>query len=120
MKSLINLEISPQQKGDPPLTEVKRNEYMKQLPDWGVVDREGIPRLEKSYKFPDYTSGLDFANQVGAQAEEADHHPAILIMWGRVAVSWWTHVIEGISENDFIMAARTDELYQKLTKMDLE
>jgi 4a-hydroxytetrahydrobiopterin dehydratase len=118
MKSLANRTISPLRKGDPPLNVKIREEYLKLLPDWEVVDREGIPRLERAFKFPDYLSGLDFTNQVGILAEEVDHHPAILLTWGRVVVSWWTHIFKDLSENDFILAARTEELYQKNLNID--
>jgi 4a-hydroxytetrahydrobiopterin dehydratase len=118
MKSLTNKSIVLPREGDSPLDEKKREEYLELLPDWGVVDREGIPRLERGFKFPDYQSGLGFTNQVGALADEVDHHPAILLTWGRVVVSWWTHIFKDLSEADFILAAKTEELYQKLNKME--
>ena len=116
MKSLADKTILTLRKGDSPLDEKKKKEYLVFLPEWEVVDREGIPRLEKSFKFPDYQNGVDFTNQVGALAEEVDHHPAILLTWGMVVVSWWTHIFEDLSENDFILAARTDLLYQEHLK----
>lgn len=88
---------------------------LRSLPDWRIVPREGIPRLEKSFPFKDFLAALEFANRLGSLAEAADHHPAILVSWGRAAVSWWTHTISGLHENDFIMAARTEELYQRLS-----
>ena len=94
------------------LSPMKIEEYLVQLPDWKIVEREGIPRLERSFPFPDFKGALHFTNQVGEMAEEVDHHPAILVSWGRAAVSWWTHVVKGLHENDFIMAARTNDLYQ--------
>jgi 4a-hydroxytetrahydrobiopterin dehydratase len=81
-----------------------------QVPDWQVVEREGIRRLERTFRFPDFASALAFTNQVGALAEAEGHHPAILTEWGRVTVSWWTHAIRGLHRNDFIMAAKTDAL----------
>ncbi|MCJ7717783.1 MAG: 4a-hydroxytetrahydrobiopterin dehydratase [Anaerolineales bacterium] len=101
--------------GEQPLTQEQINKYLEILPDWEIMEREGIPRLERRFKFPDFSQALAFTNQVGDLAEEVDHHPAILVTWGMAAVSWWTHVINGLHDNDFIMAARTDEKYQQLS-----
>jgi 4a-hydroxytetrahydrobiopterin dehydratase len=76
-----------------------------------LIERDGIPRLERVFKFKNFAQALAFTNQVGALAEAEDHHPAILTEWGKVTVSWWTHKIKGLHQNDFIMAARTDGLY---------
>lgn len=76
-------------------------------------EREGIPRLERAFRFPDFAGAMDFARRVGAAAEAADHHPSLLVEWGRVTVSWWTHKIRGLHRNDFVMAAKTDALYEK-------
>jgi 4a-hydroxytetrahydrobiopterin dehydratase len=66
--------------------------------------------LEKVYAFPDFAKALAFTNRVGELAESENHHPAILTEWGRVTITWWTHKIKGLHRNDFIMAARTDEI----------
>lgn len=86
-------------------------ELLKQLPDWQRVERGGIPRLERCFKFPDFQRALAFTNRVGAVAEEQQHHPAILTEWGQVTVTWWTHSVRGLHRNDFILAAQTDALY---------
>jgi 4a-hydroxytetrahydrobiopterin dehydratase len=80
--------------------------------DWQVVERDGILRLERLFKFKNFVQALDFTDRVGAVAEEEGHHPALLTEWGRVTVTWWTHKIKGLHRNDFIMAAKTDELYR--------
>jgi 4a-hydroxytetrahydrobiopterin dehydratase len=98
----------------PRVTEAEMAELHPQVPDWEVVSREDIPRLERAFKFKNFAQALDFTNRVGAIAEEEDHHPAILTEWGRVTVTWWTHVIRGLHRNDFIMAAKTDRLYGDL------
>lgn len=72
---------------------------------------EGIKRLQRVFKLKDYAEALALANRIAAIAEEEDHHPLITLEWGRVTVQWWTHVITGLHKNDFIMAARTDELF---------
>jgi 4a-hydroxytetrahydrobiopterin dehydratase len=110
---LISRPVIPAQKDTEPATEEQIKSYLELLPGWQIKEREGIPRLEKSYQFKNFQKALDFANFVGAIAEEADHHPAILITWGRTAVSWWTHVINGLHDNDFIMAAKTEKLFQE-------
>ena len=81
-----------------------------QVPDWPLLERDGIARLEWLFHFPGFAYALAFANQVGALAEEEGHHPALLTEWGRVTVTWWTHKIRGLHRNDFIMAAKTDAL----------
>ncbi len=120
MNELAAREIRSYQKGEKPLNEDGLADLLPALPDWKIVEREGIPRLEKSFQFPDFQGALDFAVLVGEKAEEADHHPAILISWGRAAVSWWTHAVNGLHENDLIMAARTDQLYRDNTPADEE
>lgn len=94
----------------PKVTVEEQAALMPQIPEWSIVDRDGVPRLERLFTFPDFASALAFTNRVGALAEEEGHHPALLTEWGRVHVSWWTHKIRGLHRNDFICAARTDAL----------
>lgn len=97
-------------KGAPKVTEAEMAELSKQVPDWAVIDRANILRLERVFSFDTFVEALEFTNKVGAIAEEEGHHPALLTEWGKVTVTWWTHKIEGLHRNDFIMAAKTDEL----------
>ncbi|MCL5067191.1 MAG: 4a-hydroxytetrahydrobiopterin dehydratase [Thaumarchaeota archaeon] len=93
---------------------VKDDEVLKlctQIPEWTIIEIEGIKRLERIFKFKNFTEALSFTNKVGMIAEEEGHHPSILTEWGRVKVIWWTHKIKGLHMNDFIMAAKTDRLY---------
>ena len=92
----------------PRVTEAEMTELRRTVPEWRVVEQEGIPRLERTFRFPDFVQALEFTNRVGKIAEEEGHHPAILTEWGKVTVSWWTHKIRGLHRNDFIMAAKTD------------
>lgn len=85
--------------------------YSQLKKKWSVVEKDGIKRLEKSFKFKDFAEALAFTNEVGKLAEKQGHHPDILTEWGNVTVSWWTHKINGLSKNDFIMAAKTDAVY---------
>jgi 4a-hydroxytetrahydrobiopterin dehydratase len=86
-------------------------ELHPQIPDWDIVDLDGIKRLSRVFPFADFAKALDFTDKVGAFAEEEGHHPALQTEWGRTTVTWWTHKIKGLHRNDFIMAAKTDELY---------
>lgn len=99
--------------GEPSLTEAETADLMLHVPQWGLVVRDGIPHLERIFKFKNYVEALAFTNKVAAIAEEQDHHPLIVLEWGRVTVQWWTHVVKGLHRNDFIMAAKTDELFDR-------
>ena len=85
-------------------------EFSKQIPDWNVIEADGEKRLERVFEFKNFVEALDFTNRVGELAEEQNHHPALLTEWGKVTVQWWTHKIRGLHMNDFIMAAKTDQL----------
>lgn len=80
------------------------------LPGWEVVTVAGIVQLTKKYTRADFASALDLANRIGVEAESEDHHPCIVLEWGRLTVSWWTHTIGGLHMNDFILAARCEAL----------
>ena len=74
---------------------------------------DGIEQLTCAFAFKDYLSGLDFLKKVALLAEEEDHHPEIVLEWGKVTVSWWSHKIRGLHKNDFIAAAKTDALFSE-------
>jgi 4a-hydroxytetrahydrobiopterin dehydratase len=84
-----------------------------QVPEWQIVERDGTGQLERVYEFENFVQALAFTNAVGELAEAHDHHPALLTEWGKVAVTWWTHSAGGLTDNDFVMAAETDQLYQE-------
>jgi 4a-hydroxytetrahydrobiopterin dehydratase len=109
--SLAREGCEPCRKGAPTVTEDKVAELHPQVPEWSLVQRDGIDRLERVFTFPDFAQALEFTNRVGALAEAAGHHPALLTEWGRVTVAWWTHKIRGLHRNDFRMAAQTDQAY---------
>lgn len=94
--------------GTPPATPEEVASLLAKLPGWRIVERDGVPRLERVFSFPDFARALAFTVHVGALAEAEGHHPALLTEWGRVTVSWWTHAIGGLHRNDFVMAAKTD------------
>jgi len=91
----------------PPLTAQEIQPLAEQVSDWSVVNNHHI---EKEYKFPDFQTALDFVNKAGAIAEEQGHHPDIYLAWGKVGVKVWTHKIDGLTESDFILAAKIDEV----------
>lgn len=93
----------------PRVTAERTAEYIQQLPDWAIVNQDGIDRLERVFKFSNFVDALAFTNRVGAIAEANGHHPLLTTEWGRVTVQWWTHKIHGLHMNDFILAAQTDE-----------
>jgi 4a-hydroxytetrahydrobiopterin dehydratase len=111
MSMLVTMKCTACRGGDPTLTDVEIVELHPQVPDWRLVERDGIKRLERVFTFRNFVQALAFTNAVGAIAEAEGHHPAILTEWGRVTVTWWTHKIKGLHRNDFIMAAKTDRLY---------
>ncbi len=95
---------------EPTVTDTEIAEFHPQVPEWQIVERDGIKRLERVFEFDNFTQALAFANKVGELAETEGHHPALLVEWGEVTVQWWTHKIKGLHRNDFIMAAKTDQL----------
>ena len=115
MSELSEMKCTACRGGEPTLTDDQIAELLPQVPDWQVVEREGVKRLERVFEFDNFAQALAFTNKVGDQAEEERHHPALLTEWGKVTVSWWTHKIGGLHQNDFIMAARTDELSEGQT-----
>jgi len=96
--------------GEPTLTDDEINILYPQVPEWQVKEVEGMKRLERVFRFKNFVQALEFTNKVGAMAEEEDHHPLIITEYGRVTIAWWTHKIGGLHKNDFIMAAKTDQL----------
>ncbi|NLG72748.1 MAG: 4a-hydroxytetrahydrobiopterin dehydratase [Chloroflexi bacterium] len=114
MVDLRELHCVPCRGGEPTVTDAELQEYRKQIPDWEVVTREGVNRLERAFKFKNFAQALAFTNRIGELAEAEDHHPVLVTEWGKVTVTWWTHAIGGLHRNDFIMAAKSDAVYQSL------
>jgi 4a-hydroxytetrahydrobiopterin dehydratase len=112
MNSLAKLKCTPIRGKEPTVTAEELAEFTLKVPDWQIVDRGGIQQLERGYKFDNFIQALAFTNRVGEIAEAENHHPKLVTEWGKVTVTWWTHSIGGLHRNDFIMAARADELYQ--------
>ena len=96
--------------GAPRVTPEQIREFKPQIPDWDIVEVDGVQRLVRTYKFPNFREALAFTGKVGEIAEAQGHHPTIVTEWGKVTVTWWSRKIKGLHESDFIMAARTDQL----------
>ena len=111
MEQIAQMKCVACRVGAPTVTAEERATLCVAVPRWELVERDGIQRLERVFTFPDFIDALGFTNEVGVLAEEEGHHPALLTEWGRVTVTWWTHKIRGLHQNDFIMAAKTDELH---------
>jgi 4a-hydroxytetrahydrobiopterin dehydratase len=101
-------------KGAPTVTDEEIAELHPQVAEWELVEVEGIKRLRRVFEFDDFAQALAFTDAVGELAEEEGHHPALLTEWGRTTVTWWTHKIKGLHRNDFVMAAKTEELFGRL------
>ncbi len=113
MTRLASLPVIPISGRESSLDDQKASQLNLEVPEWRVIEKEGERVLTRSYHFPDFASALRFTEQVGSLAEAQNHHPAILTEWGKVTVTWWTHKIHGLHQNDFVMAAKTDEAYQQ-------
>ena len=111
MTELAQTKCVPCRGGEPALTDAEIADLLPQVPQWQTVTQDGILRLQRIFKLKNYVEALELTNEIAAIAEEEDHHPLIILEWGRVTVQWWTHVVKGLHKNDFIMAAKTDEIY---------
>lgn len=112
METLVRMKCVACRGGEPTVTEAEIAEFHPEVPEWKIVERDAIKRLERVLKFRNFVQALEFTNKVGDLAEAEGHHPALLTEWGRVTVTWWTHKIKGLHRNDFIMAAKTNQLYE--------
>ena len=112
MEKLAELKCEVCRIGAPQATVEEIKSFMTQLRDWNIVEKDQIKRIERVFTFGNFKQALAFTNKVGELAEAEDHHPAILTEWGKVTVTWWTHKIKGLHRNDFIMAAKTEQLYE--------
>lgn len=112
MDQLKQKRCVPCEGGVPPATDNEIVGYLAQLPGWVVLEVDQVKRLSKAFAFDNFVHALAFTNRVGELAEAQGHHPALLTEWGTVTASWWTHAIGGLHENDFIMAAKTEEAFQ--------
>jgi 4a-hydroxytetrahydrobiopterin dehydratase len=111
MSALAEKECVPCKGGVPPLKGSPLAEFARQLESGWQVIRE--QQLEREFKFKDFRDALAFTNRVGELAETQGHHPDIYLSWGKVKISIWTHKINGLTESDFILAAKIDKLLKQ-------
>jgi len=108
---LADRVCKPCRAGTPPLTGDVLRQYQNELGgNWALIDDQ---RLEKTFRFKNFREALDFTVRVGEIAEGLGHHPDIFLAWGQVKLTLWTHKIQGLSEADFILAAKADRLLQQ-------
>jgi 4a-hydroxytetrahydrobiopterin dehydratase len=112
MEALTEMRCVACRRDAPTVTQAEIDELHPQVPDWELLEVDGVKRLRRVFTFADFAQALEFTDRVGAIAEEEGHHPALLTEWGRTTVNWWTHKIRGLHRNDFIMAAKTDALFE--------
>ena len=106
--SLADKDCIPCKGGIPALKGAALEDLKKELPGWEVVDEH---HLHKVFRFPDFKQALDFVNRAGAIAEQQGHHPDLLLAWGKAEVTTYTHKIDGLTESDFILAAKIDRAF---------
>jgi 4a-hydroxytetrahydrobiopterin dehydratase len=109
-EQLADKKCVPCRGGVPPIKGKELQGFMKAVPQWNVVNEH---HLTREFKFSDFAKALEFVNRVGALAEEQGHHPDILLAWGKAGITLWTHKLDGLTESDFIMAAKIDRLEPK-------
>ena len=110
MTNLYQLKCVACRGGEPTLTDEEISELQPAVPEWQVIEVEGVKRLERSFKLKNFIEAVAFTNKIALISEKEDHHPLIVTEWGKVKVQWWTHKIKGLHKNDFIMAAKVDAL----------
>jgi len=107
MTDLASKTCVPCKGGVPALSGKELEALAKQLPDWTVVSGH---HLVRKFTFPDFKQAMAFVNRVGNLAEEQGHHPDILLGWGKAEITTWTHKVDGLTESDFVLAAKIDKL----------
>lgn len=110
MSDLIEESCEACRADAPKVSDEELSELIKEIPDWQPITEDNILRLRRTFEFEDYSSALEFTNSIAQMSEVEGHHPAILLEWGSVEVTWWSHKIKGLHRNDFIAAAKTDLL----------
>ncbi len=113
-EDLVKGSCVPCRGGVPTLGDSEIAELWPQVPGWQVVEVDGIKRLIREFQFKDFREAMGFAVRVGNLAEREGHHPDLHVAWGKVTVETWTHKIKGLHRNDFILAAKVDEIHRKI------
>ena len=111
--TLLEKKCTACELGAPLVPDKDQIEFLKDLEGW-QIDKSDISKLVKTFKFSNYVKTLNFVNLIAELSESEDHHPKIIFEWGKVSLQWWSHKIEGLHTNDFICAAKSDEIYTSL------
>ena len=111
MKELLKSSCEACRADAPVLTDNEIKELLSQIPSWKVIKEDNVKKIICSFVFLNYEDSLNFLNKVADLAEKEDHHPEIVLEWGKVTVTWWSHKIKGLHKNDFICASKTDALF---------
>jgi 4a-hydroxytetrahydrobiopterin dehydratase len=114
MNTLADEKIVLSNKGDAAISGDDAAAFLANIKDWSIV-MDDCDKLTKCYKLPDYLTAVALTRKFAAIAEQVNHHPVIMLEWGKVTVTWWTHVIGGLHKNDFIMAAKCDRAAMLVT-----
>ena len=96
------------------LKEDEQKSLLKEIPQWEINRYDDQNQLERNFTLKNFEVAMNFSNQISVVSEEFDHHPMLVIEWGKVKVVWWSHSIKGLHQNDFVMAAKTDEIFNNL------
>ncbi len=107
---LAGKRCEPCELGSGSLPAEEINRLITEVPRWKKIRTDGVDQLRREFHFQDFRQAFAFSYKVAALAERENHHPAMLVEWGKVTVTWWTHKINGLHENDFVMAAKTDKV----------
>ena len=113
MSALLEKKCTARELGAPLVPGEEQIELLKDLEGW-LIDKSDISKLVKIFKFSNYVKTLNFVNLIAELAESEDHHPKITFEWGKVSLEWWSHKIQGLHMNDFICAAKSDEIFTSL------
>ena len=97
----------------PPATLEEKAVLIQQIPEWSLIEEDGIPKLTRRYKVLNFQEALKLTSMIGEIAEEEGHHPRLVTEWGSLVVTWWTHKIRNLHKNDFIMAAKSDAIWEQ-------
>jgi 4a-hydroxytetrahydrobiopterin dehydratase len=109
-RPLAERHCVPCEGGVPPLAHDQAASLLRQLAGWQVEEAEGHQQLVKQFRFADFVAAVDFVNRITPVAEAEGHHPDLLVAWGRVRAQLWTHAARGLTENDFVLAAKIDRV----------
>jgi len=96
------------------VTPSQRELLLTQIPNWEIIKKDSVEQLYGRFKCSDFVAAMDFAAAITLLTEQADHHPTLIIEWGKVSVYWWSHYLKDLHINDFVMAAKTQKAYNSL------